>query len=212
MAEWSHIDPWANESKANLRWLSRRSGATEERCLAALRDAKGNLQLALRRLAPSIVVHKYPDWYYLGPFKVVEDPDRDMPVREKDDLSDYDIENESDRMIDGERLIAPFNDSNTLSDIVGCILAGLGYPKSRDPELNAIGQLQWNLAETTDRIREKAGRGKNAMRNGFFEDAIRVIELAKDLYFDRRYADGEKLIIQAEKLLREGNKTRASDK
>src|SRR6516225_8257097 len=203
MSQWAHIDPWANETKANLRWLSKRSGAAEKDCLAALRDAKGDLQQALRRLAPSLVIHKYPDWYYLGPFKVVEDPDRDLPVREKDDLSDYDIEKESDRKIDGERLIAPFNDSNSLGDIIGCILVPLGYPKRRDPELTAIGQLQWNLAEATDRIREKIRRSKNTKRNTFFEDAICAIEVAKDLYFDRHYQDGEKLLIQAQKLLRE---------
>jgi hypothetical protein len=201
MSDGAHIDPWANESKANLRWLSKRSSASEADCLVALREAKGDLQQALRRLAPSLIVHKYPDWYYLGPFKVVEDPDRDLPVREKQALSDYDIENESDRKIDGERLIAPFNDSNSLGDVIGCILVSLGYPRRRDPEASAIGQLQWHLAEATDRIREKIRRSKNTKRNESFEEAIRAIELAKDLYFERHYEDGEKTTHSSTQLI-----------
>lgn len=205
--EWQHIDPWANESKANVRWLVRRSGRTEEDCRSAIREARGNLQEALRRLAPTLHVNKFPDWYYLGPFKPVDDPDRDLPIREKDELSPCEIEYETDRKINGERLIAPFNDSNSIGDISGCILVTIGYPQYGDKEL---GQLQWSLAEAADRIREKVRRSKNPMRNGYFENAIRAIELAKDLFFDRRYEDAQKAAMTADNLLREGNKPRAA--
>lgn len=206
MIDFAHIDPWANESKVNIRWLSRQSGGVETDCLAALKNAKGDLQEALRRLQPSRHFHKYPDWYYLGPFKKVEDPDRDLPVRENTELSAHDIAMETDRNIGGERLIAPFNDANSIGDISGCILSASGYPKYCDPELMACGVLQWNLAQATDRIREKVRRSRNIARNRCFETAIRVIEAAKDLYFDRKYEEAEELLWKAEELLRTSNK------
>ncbi|HMF20434.1 MAG TPA: hypothetical protein VKE98_24705, partial [Gemmataceae bacterium] len=205
-AQLAQVDPWANESKANLHWLSRRSGCAEDKCLLALREAGGDLQQALRRLVPSGNWRKFPDWYYSGPYKTVGDPDRDLPVRESNELSQYEIDNETDRKIDGERLIAPFNDANSLSDISGCILSPTGHPIFCDLEMAAWGHIQANMAEAADRIREKLRRSKNKVRNEFFENAVRLIEIAKDMYFDHRYPEGQACLFEAHRLLQEGNK------
>lgn len=206
MIEIPKIDPWANESKANVRWLSRRTGFKEADCLAALRDAQGNLQEARRRLLPAVPVHKFPDWYYLGPYRKVDDPDRDLPTRIETELSAHDIAKETDQNFGGERLIAPFNDANSMEDIRGCLLVAGGYPKFGARDLIALGMQQGNLAEAADRLRVKIRRSKNVKRNACFEDVIRAVEFAKNLYFDRQYDDGKSVLYQAIMLLQEGNK------
>jgi hypothetical protein len=200
------IDPWANESKATIRYLSKRSKKPEAECLVVLRAAQGSIHDALRQLAPELTVFKYPEWYYVGPYKPVDDPDRDLPVREFEYSSSFEWDIDNDRMVQGERLIAPFNDSNSLSDIIGCVLSAASYPEFADSQLKGIGHLQSSLAQAADRIREKLRRNRNPVRAKFFEDAIRFIELAKDCYFDRKYAEGNEAVWRAEQLLRTGNK------
>jgi hypothetical protein len=202
------IDPWANESKATLRYLSKRSGQSEGDSLAALRAANGNIPNALRRLNPALTVFKFPEWYYVGPFKMANDPDRDLPIREWDYTGSFEWDIDNDRTVQGQRLIAPFNDSNSLSDVLGCIGYAGGYPEFGLPELKAIGSLQANLARAADRIREKLRRNRNPSRATFFENAIRFVEVAKDVYFDRDYQKGRETLFQAERQLREGNEPR----
>jgi hypothetical protein len=201
----SEIDPWANESKATLRYLAKRSGRLEADCLAALRMSKGEIPGALRQLNPALDLFKFPEWYYMGPFKLAEDPDRDLPIREWDYTGRFESDADNDRNLQGERLIAPFNDSNSLGDILGCLFSASGYPEHSDP---GIGFVQWNLAIAADRVRDKLRRNKNPSRAALFEDAVRHIELAKDLYFDRDYDEGKKSLWLAEKLLRKGNKAK----
>jgi hypothetical protein len=175
----------------------------------ALRKARGDVAIAIRALAPWFPPYKFPEWYYLGPYCRVEDPDRDLPNRECLELTAYDRELETDRNIEGERLIAPFNDANSIDEAYGALLSASGYPAFSDAELTSTGHLQDSLAMAADRTREKLRRNKNATRATHFENAIRAIELAKDMYFDAKYADGEELIFEAERLLQAGNKGKA---
>jgi hypothetical protein len=202
----SEIDPWANESKPTLRYLSKRSGKPESDCLVAIRAVNGDIPNALRHLAPGLTIFKFPDWYYPIGCKPVDDPDRDLPFPSMEYDWSFEWEIDNDRMDGGERLIAPFNDSNSLSDILGCIAITSAYPDSCPPELRAIGSLQTSLAKAADRIREKLRRNRNPIRASFFEDAIRHVEAAKDYYFDREYTKGRETLWSAERLLREGNK------
>jgi len=144
----------------------------------------------------------------MGPYVPVADPDRDLPVRGLIDLSDYELEREVDRNIGGQRQIAPFNDANSLDDILGSLISASVYPQFVNAEFAALGMLQADLAKAADRIREKLRRNKNADRKFAFENAVRAIEMAKDMYFDRRYQDGESLLHHAEKLLTDGNRKR----
>lgn len=202
----SEINPWANESKATLRYLSKRSGKPEADCLLALRAVNGNIPGALRQLAPALTIFKYPDWYYPMACQPVDDPDRDLPVPYPKYFESFEWDIDNDRAVLGERLIAPFNDSNSLSDILGCILVASGYPEFGDPELTAIGELQMCLAKAADRIREKLRRNRKPTRATYFENAIRHVEAAKDFYFDREYEKGKEALWTAERLLQEGNK------
>jgi hypothetical protein len=206
MAAYDHIDPWANESKATLRYLAKRSGVAEQKCLAALRNAQGKIAVAIRELAPWLPSCKFPEWYYLGPYVRVDDPDRDLPNRERLELTDQDRLIERTGNFDGERLIAPFNDANSIEEIYGALGQTWEYPEFVDSGLNEIGHLQECLARAADRIREKLSRNKNPIRSKLFCDAIRAIELAKDLYFDREYKRAGDLVFEAEKLLQEGQK------
>ena len=85
-------------------------------------------------------------------------------------------------------------------------MSAIVYAHSANKEFG----VQWSLAQAADRIREKVRRSKNPTRNSHFENAIRAIEMAKDLFFDRQYTEAEKAAWLAEKLLREGNKPHAA--
>ncbi len=164
---------------------------------------------ALARLDPVRQWNKFPDWYYLGPYLPVQDSDLDLPIRGNDALSDHDKDKESDRTIDGERMIAPFNDANSISETLGILFGTSAYPLFG---VRSYLLPQTNLAKASDRLRDKIRRSRNPVKNSFFEDAIRMIELAKDMFFDRCYEEGRKLVCSAEKLIEEGNRQRKPPK
>lgn len=201
------MDIWANASQANIRFLQQRTQASKGACQDALRQVNGNLMDAVRLLNPSLPTLKYHDMYYLRHWERVEEPDQDLPRCDFMPVGGADLDREQDRNISGERLIAPFNDGNSLNDILGGLGVADGYNEYwDDTEKYIYPTIQGLLMEVADRIREKLRRNKNAYRAELFGRAVLVVETAKDLFFDHRYDEAKERLWEAQRLLEDGNK------
>lgn len=200
-----------NLSRANIRFLCQGSGKPESECRQALINRHGDLMEALRDIKPDALPLKYHEIYYLaGPrFLRVDDPERDLPRRPPLTVDAYYTDVEVSRTVNGERLIAPFNDGNSLSDIKGELYIAESYPNHwEDWARFESPTIQGRLMIIADRIREKLQRNRSIERARLFAAALEHVELAKEAYFDRGFADGCRYLFTAEKLLREGNKRR----
>ena len=97
--------------------------------------------------------------------------------------------------------IPQFGDENTLDDIHGVILVAEGYPEAwQDLDINR------QLTEIVDRIREKLSRNKNRIRKNWFTTALEYAELAREYYKQNDFEKGRTLLRQVEEYLLAGNR------
>ncbi len=212
------MDPWANASSANIRFIHDRTSASDEVCRDALLQARGDVMAAVKSLAPDLNCTKYLDLYYLGPFARVSDPDKDLPRRAVSSYGSYarerDDEIESDRNIKGEKFIAPYNDANSIDEIYSGLWIAMVYPDDcwDDQERNVYPTIQGSLVEIADRIRDKLRRNKNPIRAEYFTRALTDVERAKEAYFVGNYSEGEQLLGSCVDSLMSGNKPNRTNK
>ena len=152
---------------------------------------------------------RFREAYYGGPFVRVEHPDRGLPRRDPGVPISDEMRRQVERegMFEGERLVAPFNDANTIEQIVVEISEAQGYPDSWDDEQRFyFPTIQGCLAEVTDRIEAKLGRNRNATRAKWFGEALELVTEAKSLYSTGDYSTGVDKLRAAQELLEQGNK------
>ncbi|MFJ1260252.1 hypothetical protein [Cupriavidus sp. CuC1] len=195
--------------KALIRYLATETGKSEDDCSRALASAKGDIMAAHRLLSPAVGLPPYHPAYYLGPFRRVADPDRDLPVREKPlPWDQWDDEYVMVRDMAGQRCIPPFRDTNELGDIQGSLYFASGYPDWEDWAKFETPTIQGCLMVVADRIRDKLKRNKIPARGELFKVALDAVQAAQDLYFDGRYEAGGDEVWKAVKALTEGNRLR----
>ncbi len=198
--------------KASLRYLQGVTRKRESQCARSLIENEGDLIESARQLKSSAVKYPYHDYYYMGD-KRVEDPDKDLP-RLMHEPGRAALEHAAKNgMFDGERFVAPFNDSNSYSEIEGHLLASTFYPVWEDWVINSV-TIQGSLMELTDRLRDRLRRKPPEVLVKYYLNAIAELQVAKDHYFDGRYYDGNESIMEARKWLVAGQnvkKKRAAD-
>ena len=94
-----------------------------------------------------------------------------------------------------------FNDANSLDDILGCVWLAQTWGPESDFNIHDL------IAEIADRISEKIGRSRNAVRRNWFANALEQVKVAAMSYEQNKCADGEEFLRRAEQLLQQGNKT-----
>lgn len=182
------------------------TGRDQTDCESALVQSEGNLMSALALLEPTGERSPFHDAYHLGPYRRVQDPDRDLPKREGNGPAD-----DSYVMVKnmgGQRCIPPFRDSNELGDILGLLYSANSYPKWEDWMRFEGPTIQGCLMMATDRIRDKIKRNKNPARGALFSEALNAVVAASDLYFDGKYEEASELIWRAVRALQDGNRLR----
>lgn len=198
--------------EASLRYLKGLTRKRASRCARALIESEGDIIEAARQLKPRAVERPYHDYYYMGD-KQVDDPDKDLPVLLHDPDRGSLEHAAKDGMFDGERFVAPFNDSNSYSEIEGRILGSTFYPVWEDWMVNSV-TIQGTLMELTDRIRDRLRRKPPEVLVKYYLNATAELQEAKDHYFHGKYYDGNQSILEARKWLVAGQnvkKKRASD-
>ena len=163
---------------------------------------------ALRTLRPECLGSNYHDVYHLGPYRRVEDTDKDLPRRDSTSVSNDEyvlVKNMS-----GQRCIPPFRDSNELGDILGGLYVASNYPTWEDWARFEGPTIQGSLLVASDRIRDKLRRNKNPERAEFFQTALLAVRAAADMYFNSKYEAGHELVWKAVHALQEGNRRRKS--
>jgi hypothetical protein len=151
---------------------------------------------------------KFPEWYYGGPFSRVADPNRDLPRRlDGASVDEATIRRiEFDGNLDGERLVAPFHDANTLHEILASIELVACYPDCWDEdELFYYPTLQGSLAEAEDRIRDRMRRTKATTKLSAYSSALRDVATARLLIAEGRHAEASDLLWGTANLLQESN-------
>ncbi len=98
--------------------------------------------------------------------------------------------------------MSQFNDSNTLDDILGCVLLAQTWGPQSDFDIHDL------VAEIANRIADKIGRSKNAARRNWFSNALEQVKMAALSYEQNRSIDGEEFLRKAKELLQQGNKAR----
>jgi len=177
-------------------------------CDRAFEASGSQLMVALRTLRPEYLGSNYHDVYHSGPYRRVEEPDKDLPRR--DSTGAPDDEYLLVRNMSGQRCIPPFRDSNELGDILGGLYVASSYPKWEDWARFEGPTIQGRLLMASDRIRDKLRRNKNLERAGLFETALLAVRAAADCYFISKYEAGEDLVWKAVHALEEGNRRRKS--
>lgn len=150
----------------------------------------------------------FPNWYYGGPFARVSNPDTDLPVRVDRVVSDAQRERtEQQGVLDGERLVAPFHDGNTVENILGAVLLAMAYPAGWDEDERFLyPTIQGLLANIRDRLVEKTGRlrGPKAAR---LAKAIPCVQAAAEAYARSEYDAGCAALSEVEKIVVGASKT-----
>jgi hypothetical protein len=142
---------------------------------------------------------KFPEYYYRGPFLRIQNPDTDLPRRvDGQRVSEATRRHvETTGVVDGERLVAPFGDANTLEEIEGTLLLAAEYPTGWDEEERyQFPTIQGSLAESVDRLRDRARRSAGA-RQRAFKDAMSAVQEAAESYRRGDYPKGEEAVYRA---------------
>ncbi len=150
---------------------------------------------------------KFPLWYYGGPYVRVSDPLRDLPQR-KMPVLDSEIEfTEQEGIFSGERMIAPFRDNNSTSDIIGSIGYALMYDKYwDDDEKWVFPTIQGLLSQICDRILDKIKRSRNKNKLDIFESALSNIEKAKVCFSESKIEEAYECLWNADKKISSANR------
>jgi hypothetical protein len=154
---------------------------------------------------------RFDDWYYGGPFLRVENPDTDFPRR--DPLtpisSEWRTRTELDGQIQGERFVAPFNDANSVDDILGGLLFAAEYPDGwDDDERHRFPTIQGILAETTLRLETKLRHKTSAERGAAFTSALELLRSAARLFAAGQYELAQEEVWKAHAAIETGNRSK----
>jgi hypothetical protein len=152
---------------------------------------------------------RYADYYYGGPYICVKNPDCDLPMRDffHPITDDQRAKVEFDGTLDGERIVAPFGDSNELDDILGLLTVAQGYPESwSEDERTRFPTIQGILVEAIDRVATKIRLCKQVRRRSWFNLALEALQEAREYYSTGQYDEGRRAVQGADDLLRKGNK------
>jgi hypothetical protein len=95
----------------------------------------------------------------------------------------------------------PFNDDNTLEDIMGCYLVA---SNCRDGESDS--DIDKKVAQFVERIEDKLKRNRNKTRRNWFTVALEHAQRAQQEYRDRQFERGSESLRQAWEHLESGNK------
>ena len=151
---------------------------------------------------------RFPLWYYGGPFLRIQDPDADLPRRKSSTVPRETLERiEFTGVVNGERLVAPFHDSNSLDEMLGALFLAAGYPESwHEDERYVFPTIQGSLAEVVLRIKTKLARNPGQIRANWFALALEHVREASKLFAARDYAGARERVWQAHDSLQQGNK------
>jgi hypothetical protein len=148
--------------------------------------------------------------YYGGPFLPVAEPDRDLPLRDPATPVPADVQArvEFSGRLNGERIIAPFRDTNSAEDILGQLFVAEGYPVSwEEEERRVFPTIQGLLAEVVDRLIEKMHRAKGP-RRAWLGEAVSCARRAAAEYAGGHYAEGALAVRESAEHIRGSNRQR----
>lgn len=158
----------------------------------------------MARLEPEVTRLRFAEWHYGGPFVQVANPDADLPRR----ASGIPVSEETRRhvetegRVEGERIVAPFHDGNSLEHILSEIQTAIGYPDDWPEEERAVyPTIQGALARIGDRLQEKASRARGRKAT-WLQEALLAIRAAAAAYSKSDYRTGASSLREAEDLVR----------
>jgi hypothetical protein len=146
---------------------------------------------------------RFAEWYYGGPFVAVGNPDADLPQRSSGapipESTRRHVETEG--RVEGERIVAPFRDGNTIEHILSEIQAATGYPNEWPEEDRTVyPTIQGALARIADRLQEKASRSRR-QKAAWLHEALLAIRAAAAAYSASDYRAGGSSLREAEDLV-----------
>jgi hypothetical protein len=95
----------------------------------------------------------------------------------------------------------PFNDNNTLEDIMGCYLVASYWREG-----SSDGDIHEQLDEFVERIQDKLARNRNKARHNWFTIALEHAQRAQQQYRDCQFESGRQSLRLAWEHLESGNK------
>jgi hypothetical protein len=152
---------------------------------------------------------RFPDWYYGGPYLRVGNPDADLPRRDPavPISPERQARTEFDGAIEGERLIAPFRDANTVECVLGALLQASDYPDTWDDESRYVyPTIQGCLAEIDLRLETKLRNKIGRSRAGWLTLALDRVRKAMQLFATRDCESAKQMVRLAYDLVSSGNK------
>lgn len=152
---------------------------------------------------------RFPDWYYGGPFLPVGSPDSDLPVRDAATpiAPSTQARVETDGTQDGERVVAPFGDTNSVDLIVSELDRAAEYPEGwGEDETKRYPTIQGLLARARLRIETKLRRRAGKVRANWFGHALEHTLRAAELFAASGYAEGQRHSVEARDLMAQGNR------
>jgi len=152
---------------------------------------------------------RFDTWWYGGPYLRVDHPDADLPRRDSSiAISDASLANtELDGIVNGERFVAPFNDANSVDEILGALSFSAEYPDGwDDDERYFYPTIQGTLTEIALRLETKLHRNPGKERATCFTSVLESVRLAMPLFASGGYQAGQDLLWAAHDLLLTGNR------
>ena len=146
---------------------------------------------------------RFAEWYYGGPFVAVAKPDADLPRRSSGVPIPEDTRRlvETEGRVEGERIVAPFRDGNTLEHVLSEIQAATGYPDEWPEDDRAVyPTIQGALARIADRLQERASRSRGR-KAAWLQEALLAIRAAAAAYSASDYRGGASSLREAEDLV-----------
>ena len=154
-------------------------------------------------------VLRFPLWYYGGPYQRVSNPDSDLPHRDPSvPISpDFRARTEFEGNLQGERLLAPFHDSNSVEDILTELSIATEYPHSwSDEERFVYPTIQGSLAQAVLRLETKLKHEPGRVRASGFTLALNHIHQAAALFAGRNYESARAALQKAHDLIEQCNR------
>lgn len=152
---------------------------------------------------------RFPEWFYGGPYLRVDDPDRDLPRR--DGAIPIDAQQrarvEFDGIIEGERIVAPFNDANGMTEILSCLVFLGDYPDWQEERRWQYPTVQGLLAETVLRLETKLARNPGKLRTVWFSEGIIRLGSVGQLFATGRYEEATAIVRTVHDNVEQGNRT-----
>ena len=153
--------------------------------------------------------YRFPEWYYGGPYLRAQDPDADLPRRNPavPISPDWQANTEFDGMIEGEKLVAPFHDANTVEEILAGLYHAGTYPDYWDDDQRYVyPTIQGLLARIVLRLETKIRHKPGRVRTNWFTLALEEVRLASAIFAKGNYDSGRGHIQKAHDLVEQGNR------